>query len=68
MNVQENVKKMRLHLCVNQREFASLLDISQCAISHYEIGHRKPSLKTIRKFVKLAKKHKMKVKVEDFLE
>lgn len=67
MNSAETIKKMRLSLCMEQKEFAGLLGISVSSISHYETSIRKPRLPVVRKLLDLARKHKIKVDIEDFL-
>lgn len=65
MNLGENLKKMRVSLRYSQRELAELLEISQTAISQYELGQKKPSLDVINKFLKFAKQNKLKLKLLD---
>jgi len=65
MSTAEQIKKIRLKLCLNQAEFASALCISNSCISYYESGAREPSFSTIRKILALAKKNNIKVTLED---
>lgn len=68
MATSDLVKKIRLSLCLEQKEFAALLGISNASVSHYETKSRRPKLSTIRKLLELAKKQKIKISVEDFFE
>lgn len=65
MNTAEQLKKIRLSLCLNQREFAEALGITISSISYYEKGNRKPSFCTMRKIISLTKKNGIKLKLED---
>lgn len=67
MSAAATIKKIRLHMCLEVSEFARLLSMSKSAIWHYERGSRLPRIPTVRKIMNLAKKHKIKVSVEDFL-
>lgn len=62
------VKKIRLNLCQDHQEFAQELGVSVPTIYSWENGNRKPSrIKNIKILMQLAKKAKVKAKVEDFL-
>jgi len=59
----KNLKYYRLKNNMSMKELASLVGISQMAISHYESGERKPDMDTIKALAKV-----LGVKVTDFLE
>ncbi len=65
MTTHENIKKIRLELCLSQSELARELGLTVSSVSCYERGTRKPSFCTIRKIIALAKKHRIKIKFED---
>jgi transcriptional regulator with XRE-family HTH domain len=65
MTTAEYIKKLRLSLCMSQREFSELCGVHISTICYYESGERKPSFPTIRKIMTLAKKHGIHVKLED---
>lgn len=67
MSASDAIKRIRKHMLLEQKEFGLLIGKSKQAIWHYEKGTRYPKLETIRKILDLAKKHKIKVSVEDFL-
>ncbi len=67
MNIQEAIKHLRTSLFLDQKEFGELIGITKSSICNYEHGNRKPRLRVIRKMVELAKKHKIKIALEDFL-
>ena len=58
----KNLKYYRLKKNISMKELASLVGVSQMAISHYESGERKPSMNTIKALAKA-----LDVKVTDFL-
>jgi transcriptional regulator with XRE-family HTH domain len=65
MTTAEYLKKLRLSLCLSQREFARVLNIHHSAFSHYERGDRKPSFKTIRKIMTFAQEQGINIKLKD---
>jgi DNA-binding transcriptional regulator YiaG len=65
MKTSENIKKIRHELCVSQIEFADMLGLGKSSVCLYEQGYRKPSFKTVRKIIEVAKKHGIKIKLED---
>jgi len=67
MKVKENIKKLRLALGYEQAEFAKEFDVTAGTVCNWESGRRLPRLPKIRLMVELAKRHKIKVAVEDFL-
>lgn len=68
MSAAETVKRIRFQLCLEQEAFAGKLGITKQSISNYETGKRKPKLSVVRDMMRLAKKHNIAVKVDDFLE
>lgn len=68
MSASETIKKIRISLLIDQDQFAKKVGISRQAISNYERGVRKPSLKNIRKMKDIADENGIEVKVEDFLD
>lgn len=67
MTLSEAVKKLRLDLLLEQKEFGEMLGVTKTSICNYEMGNRKPRLPIIRKMVEIAKKNKVKISLEDFL-
>ncbi len=67
MTIGEAIKKLRLALCLEQQEFGVLIGVTKSSVCNYEQGNRKPRLPTIRKMMELAKKNKVKIALEDFL-
>ena len=67
MQTSETIKKIRLALCLSQKELGELVGVHLSTICNYENGYRLPSKLVIRKLLALAIKNKMKLKVEDFL-
>ncbi len=65
MNTAECMKKIRKALCFSQTDLSRALDVTVSTISCYERGTRKPSYPTVRKIMELAKKHKIKVDLDD---
>jgi predicted transcriptional regulator len=65
MTSAESIKKVRRALCLNQKEFADALSLTPSSISCYEAGSRLPSFTTIRKIIALAKKHNIKINIDD---
>lgn len=51
MAAKEAIRKVRIALCLNQKEFADLVRINKQSISYYEMGKRKPTFPIIRKIV-----------------
>lgn len=66
-NISITIKKIRNTVGMSQAKFAKELDIKQSVVCRYETGKAFPALETIRKIYKFAKAHKVKVKLEDFL-
>lgn len=65
MTTAENIKNLRKHLCMSQVELARLVGVTVCTISLYENGKRQPSYPTVRKLLEIAKKHKIKLTIDD---
>ena len=66
MNIGDNIKKLRKELRYTQKQFAELLEISQTAISQYELNQKQPSLAVVNKILKFAKSNKVKIKLLDY--
>jgi DNA-binding transcriptional regulator YiaG len=67
MKVNENIKKLRLTLGLQQGEFGKIFSVTTSTVCNWESGRRSPRLPNIRKMVEFAKKHKIKLLIEDFL-
>lgn len=67
MTISEAIKKLRMALCLEQQEFGQLIGVTKSSVCNYEQGTRKPRLPIIRKMMELAKKNKVKMTLEDFL-
>lgn len=65
MKFGEKIKKLRKDLRYSQKAFATLVGISQVAVSQYEHGQRDPSLRVVNKIIKFAKDNKIKIKLLD---
>lgn len=61
------IKRIRLNLGLTQEEFSKELGVKPPTVYSYENGSRRPRIKTINELMRLAKKAKMKVKAEEFL-
>lgn len=67
MSSSQTIKKIRLSLCLDQKEFAEKLELSTSTICGYERGYRTPRLPIIRKLLEIAKKNGMKLSIDDFI-
>lgn len=65
--LSETIKNLRLQLFLDQKEFAEIIGIKKGTVSNYENGYRKPRLPIIRRMLELARKNKIKLNPEDFL-
>jgi DNA-binding transcriptional regulator YiaG len=61
------IKKLRLALSLEQAEFGKEFDVTAGTVSNWESGRRVPRLSKVRLMLALAKKHKIKLSIEDFL-
>lgn len=68
MSSAQVVKKIRQSMCMEQEEFAHLLNITKSAICNYECGRRVPRFKIIKKMIEVAKKNGMSVTGDDFFK
>jgi DNA-binding XRE family transcriptional regulator len=68
MPASTTIKNIRIHLCLNQTEFAKQIGVAKETVSRYETGERKPRLTIIRKIKELAEKNDIPVRVEDFFD
>lgn len=68
MKAAKAIKMIRQALCLEQQEFAKQIGVTKSSVCNYEKGIRMPRLPTIRKILDLAKKNKIKIGVEDFLD
>lgn len=59
----DKIKKMRLEKGITQKDFASLVGISNSYLSDIEIGRTSPSLKTLLKIAEA-----LDVEIDMFLE
>jgi DNA-binding transcriptional regulator YiaG len=67
MATADIIKKLRLELGLELYEFGYHMGVSTGTVCNWEAGRRNPRLPKIRKMVELAKKHKIKVSIQDFL-
>lgn len=67
MTVKDTIKKLRLSLGLEQPEFAKEIGVTPGSVCGWEKGRRTPRLPKIRLMLALAKKHKIKLNIEDFL-
>jgi DNA-binding XRE family transcriptional regulator len=64
--MSSQVKMIRQKLLMTQAEFAEKLDMSKQMISNYENGLYKPSMKTIKKLIKLSQEYGIDINLDDF--
>jgi len=67
MKVNENIKKLRLAIGFQLGEFGKIFSVTTSTVCNWESGRRSPRLPNIRKMVELAKKHRIKLTIDDFL-
>ncbi len=67
MTPQQNIKKLRLALGLEQAEFGKEFDVTAGTVCNWETGRRAPRLPKIRLMIELARRHKIKLVIEDFL-
>lgn len=67
-DIGATVKQLRLMLCLEQHEFAQLMDVVTGTVWSWENGTRRPRLPKIRKMIELAKRNKIKINILDFLD
>lgn len=63
----EVVIRLRKELGFTHTQFAYHLGVTPGTVCNWENGRREPRLPKIRKMVELAKKHKLKIVIADFL-
>lgn len=61
------IKNLRLQLGLEQHEFGSLLEVTVGTVCNWEHGRRSPRLPKIRRMVEIAKQHKIKMTIQDFI-
>ena len=49
MTIGQKIKELRIQKSMTQKELANILNISQQALSHYEMGDRDISLELLKK-------------------
>ncbi len=67
MNIGDIIREIKYVSRLNQLELAELLGCKQASISRLKNNKQFPSLKMAQKIVKLAKKYKIKVDINDFV-
>ncbi len=67
MKLYETIKDIRKKAGMTQIDFANAIGCRQNTLSDYENGKSTPSVEVLRLIVKVAKKHKIKVRLEDLL-
>lgn len=68
MSASDTIKRIRINLCLEQKDFAQKIGVTVAAISNYERGIRRPRLPIIKKLKELADENNIPVKIEDFLD
>lgn len=63
--MENNIKKLRNELGMSRRELAHALGITVGAVSHYENGIRLPGRLSSSRLLELAKKNRLKFRLED---
>lgn len=59
------VKEFRLQIGMSRSHLAKQLNVSYGAVANYELGTRVPNLMICYKIIDLAKKHNIKIELED---
>ncbi len=67
MEISEKIKNLRLSLGLEQKEFGVLMNVTVGTICNWEKGRRNPRLPKIRRMIEIAKTHKLKLQIKDFL-
>lgn len=67
MSSSATIKRIRSELNYTQFELGAFLAVSKTAIYKWEQAIMRPTLDNINKLLKLARSHKIKIKMEDFL-
>jgi DNA-binding transcriptional regulator YiaG len=62
------VHNIRINTCNTYESLSRELRVSTSSLFYWEAGKKLPSLTSIKKLLDYAKKKKIKVKVQDFLE
>lgn len=62
------VKLIRRRLLLTQAQFAEKIGVSRVMIYSYELGHKAPSNKMIKKLLELAKENGIECNAEDFFK
>lgn len=68
MHNPERIKNLRLRMGLGQDEFAKLLNVTVSTISNWEHGRRVPRMPHIREIIELAKKNKIKLTLDEFVD
>jgi transcriptional regulator with XRE-family HTH domain len=67
MNTGKNIIKLRNILGLSQMDLCKLIKISQPNLSQYENNRARPGIDVGYKLLDLAKKHRIKMHLEDFI-
>lgn len=65
MKIEKLFKEIKYVSDLTQSQIAEILEIKQASVSRIKTGKQIPRLSTAKKIVALAKKYKIKVKLED---
>ena len=65
MSTANSIKKIRMSLFLNQKQFAEQIGSTCSSISCYESGSRFPSFHTIQRILDLAEKNGLKINIKD---
>ena len=68
MLFKDLIKNIRMKCLISQSELAKWLKTDQTSISYYEMGKRKPSLRTLKKTIDIANENGMNIKYTDIGE
>ena len=68
MTIAGVIKNLRLTLGMEQREFGKLFEVTKGTVCSWEHGRRTPRLPKLKKMIDVAKEHKVKLSMRDFLE
>lgn len=63
--MNNQIKNLRLKMGMSRHDFAAQLKVSYGAICNYEYGSRSPRREICYRIIDLAKKHGIKIELED---
>lgn len=58
---KKKIRKIRLSMGLDQKEFGAVLGVSQVTVCYWETGAVEPSAKSIKKILEFCKENKIRV-------